>query len=58
MAIFFRIHFHPKKSEEIIEQFAQTVIDTLAEHKELLEEFPQIGNTIISSVSKCMRNVG
>jgi serine/threonine-protein kinase HipA len=47
-----------KKTGDIIEQFAQTVIDTLAEYKELLEELPQIKKGIRSSVSRCMARTG
>lgn len=47
-----------KKNEEIIEQLAQTVTDTLTEHKELLDGLPRIKNSLKSSVSRCMGRSG
>lgn len=47
-----------KKTKETIEQFAQAVLDTLTENKELLTEFPQIEKSIRFSVSRCMAGAG
>jgi len=47
-----------KKTKEIIEQFAQTVLDTLAKNKELLKELSQIEKSIRFSVSRCMTRTG
>jgi len=43
-----------KKAAEIIEQYAQIVLDTIASHKDLLAEHPLLEKSITLSVSRCM----
>ncbi len=45
-----------KKTAEIIEQYAQIVLDTIADHKDLLVDHPLIEKSITLSVSRCMLN--